>query len=50
MAGDQFRHLKHAYLTLAVEYWLERVVRIDLSSLLFVLQTVLLDVIPKFLR
>ena len=49
MPGDEFRHLEHAYLALAVEYRPERVVRVDHSSLFLVLTTVLLDVVPELL-
>ena len=47
MSGDEFRHLEHAYLALAIEYRPERVVRVDHGSLLFVLTTVLLDIVPE---
>jgi len=50
MSRDEFRHLEHAHLTLAVEYRPERVVSVDLSSLGPVLKTVLLDVVPKLFR
>ena len=48
MARDELGHLEHADLALAVEHWLERIVSIDLRSLFLVLQSVLLDVVPKF--
>ena len=50
MARDQFGHLEHADLALAVENGFELVVRIDLGPFLFVLQTVLLNVVPKLFR
>ena len=50
MSRDELCHLEHAHLALAVEYRPERVVGVDLSSLLLVLQAVLLDVIPKLFR
>ena len=49
VSGDKLRHLEHANLALAIEYRSEIVVRVDLRSLFFILQTILLDVIPKFL-
>ena len=49
MSGDEFRHLEHAYLALAIEYRPERVVSVDHGSLLFVLTTVLLDIVPELL-
>jgi len=48
--GDQFGHLEHADLTLAIEDWLEGVVRVDHGSFLLILTTVFLDVIPKLFR
>ena len=50
MARDEFRHLEHAHLALAVKNRPERVVGIDLSALGFVLKTVLLNIIPQLLR
>jgi hypothetical protein len=49
MPRDEFGHLEHADLALAVENRSERVVGVDLSSLGFVLKAVLLDVVPKLL-
>ena len=49
MSGDEFRHLEHADLALAVEDRPERFIRVDHGSLFLILTTVLLDVIPKFL-
>jgi hypothetical protein len=49
MSGDEFGHLEHTDLALAVKYRPESVVRIDHGSLFLVLTTVLLDVVPKFL-
>jgi len=46
--GDQFGHLEHTDLALAVKYRLELIVSIDLSSLFLVLKAMLLYVIPKF--
>ena len=50
MSGDEFSHLEHADLALAVEDRPERFIRVDHGSLFLILATVLLDVIPKFLR
>ena len=50
MPRDEFRHLEHTDLALAVEDGAERIVRVDLSSLCFVLKTILLDVVPKLFR
>src|SRR5262245_24137280 len=47
MFRDEFGHLEHAHLTLAVKYRLERVVGVDHDFFLFVLQTTPLDVCPK---
>lgn len=47
MSGDEFRHLEHADLALAVKYGPEGVIRVDLRSLFLVLKTVLLDVVPE---
>ena len=49
MSGDEFGHLEHAHLALAVEYRPERFIRINHGSLFLVLTTVLLDVFPKLL-
>jgi hypothetical protein len=49
MSGDEFRHLEHTDLALAVKYRLEVVVRVDHGSLFLILTTVLLDVVPKLL-
>ncbi len=49
MPRDELGHLEHAYLALAIKYWPERVVRVDHGSFLFVLTTVLLDIVPKLL-
>ena len=49
MARDEFGHLEHADLALAVEDGLERIVRIDHGPLFLILATVLLDVVPEFL-
>ncbi len=45
----QFGHLEHADLAFAVKNRAQRIVSVDLRSLLLVLETVLLDVIPKLL-
>ena len=50
MSRDKLGHLEHAHLALAVEYRPERVISVDLSSLLFILQTMPLDIIPKLFR
>ena len=47
MARDEFGHLEHADLALAIKYRPELVVRVDHDSFLFVLQTALFDVAPK---
>ena len=49
MSGDEFGHLEHTHLALAVEHWLERIVRIDHGPLFLILAAVLLDVVPEFL-
>ena len=50
MPRDELGHLEHAHLALAVKYRSEVVVRVDHGSFLFVLTTVLLDVVPKLFR
>ena len=47
MSRNEFAHLEHADLTFAIEDRLERVIRIDHGSFLFILATVLLDVVPE---
>ena len=47
MFRDEFGHLEHAHLALAIKYRLERVVGVDHDSFLFVLQAAPLDVCPK---
>src|SRR5262245_66069476 len=47
MLRDEFGHLEHAHLALAIKYRLELVVGVDHDSFLFVLQTTPLDVCPK---
>jgi len=47
VARDELGHLEHAHLALAVKNRPERIVGVDLSSLRFVLKTVLFDVVPK---
>jgi len=49
VARDEFGHLEHAHLALAVKNCPERVVGVDLGALCLVLKTVLLDVVPKLL-
>ena len=49
MFRDELGHLEHAHLALAVKYRPEIVVCVDLRSDFFVLQTILLDVVPKLL-
>ena len=49
MFRDEFGHLEHAHLALAIKYRLERVVGVDHDSFLFVLQAAPLDVGPKLL-
>src|SRR6202011_5586095 len=46
VSRDEFRHLEHADLVLAVEYGPHRVVGVDLSSFCLVLWTVPLVVVP----
>jgi len=48
MSRDEFGHLEHADLALAIEYRPQSIVRINHGPFLFVLQTILLDVIPEF--
>ena len=50
MSRDEFGHLEHTYLALAVKNRPERIVRIDLRSLLFVLKTMFLNIIPELFR
>jgi len=50
VSGDELGHLEHTDLTLAVKYRLERIVRVDHRSFLFILTTVFLDVVPQFFR
>jgi hypothetical protein len=47
MLRDEFRHLEHAHLALAIKYRPELVVGVDHYSFLFVLQAALLNIIPK---
>ena len=47
MLRDEFGHLEHAHLALAIKYRPELVVGVDHDSFLFVLQTAPLDVCPK---
>ena len=47
MSGNEFGHLEHAHLALAIKHRPECIVRIDHRSLLFILATVLLDIVPK---
>ena len=48
MSGDEFGHLEHADLALAVEDRPERIVRVNHRSLFLILTSVLLDVVPEF--
>ena len=50
MPRDELGHLEHGHLALAVKYRPEVVVRVDHGSFLFILTTVLLDVVPKLFR
>ena len=50
MLADQLGHVEHAHLSLAVEDRLEGVVGIDHAAVLFVLEAILLNVDPEFLR
>jgi hypothetical protein len=47
MPRDEFSHLEHADLLLATKDHLQRVIGVDQSPLLLVLELVLLDVIPQ---
>jgi hypothetical protein len=47
MFRDEFCHLEHAHLALAIKYRPEWVVGVDHGSFLFILTTVPLDVIPE---
>jgi len=49
MARDEFGHLEHTDLTLAIENRSKRIVSVDLSPLCLVLKAVLFDVVPKLL-
>jgi len=46
---DELGHLEHADLALAIEHWLERIVRINHGPFFLILATVLLDVVPELL-
>ena len=50
MARDEFRHLEHAHLARAIKNRPHRIVGVNLRPLFLVLQSVFLDVIPKFFR
>ena len=50
MSGDELSHLEHTNLTFAVENGTKRIIGINLGSLLFILTTVFLDVVPQFFR
>src|SRR5207248_2923665 len=50
MSGDELGHLEHTDLTFAVENGTKRIIGINLGSLLFILTTVFLDVVPQFFR
>ena len=50
MLADQFGHVEHAHLSLAIENCLEGVIGIDHAAVLFVLEAILLNVDPEFLR
>jgi hypothetical protein len=47
MPRDEFGHLEHADLLLATKDHLQRVIGVDQSPLLLVLELVLLDVVPQ---
>jgi len=47
MTRDEFRHLEHAHLALAVEDRAQVFIGIDLRAFFLVLQTILLDVVPE---
>ena len=49
MPRDELGHLEHADLALAIEHWLERIVRINHGPFFLILATVLLDVVPELL-
>jgi hypothetical protein len=46
MPRDEFGHLEHAALLLATKDNFQRVIGVDQSPLLLVLQLVLLDIVP----
>jgi hypothetical protein len=50
MSGDELGHLEHTDLSFAVENGTKRIIGINLGSLLFILTTVFLDVVPQFFR
>ena len=50
MTRDELGHLEHAHLALAIEDRAQVFIGVDLCALLFVLQTVLFDIIPELLR
>ena len=47
---NQFGHLEHADLALAVEYRPERVIGVDHGSFFLILATILLNVVPEPFR
>jgi len=49
MSGDQFGHLEHADLLLAIENSLKAFIGVDQRFLFLILQAVLANVSPKFL-
>ena len=50
MLGNKLGHLEHADLALAAEYSFQLVIGVNHGLLGFVLQSVLLDILPEFLR
>jgi hypothetical protein len=49
MPRDEFGHLEHADLLLATKDHLQRIIGVDQSPLILVLELVLFDVIPQLL-
>ncbi len=49
MLANKLGHLEHVDNRLAAKHGLQRVIRIDVPLILFILELVLLDVDPKFL-
>ena len=50
MRRDEFRHLKHRYLALTTEYHLQFVIGQNIALVGWILEIVLLDVVPEALH